>query len=144
MSSDIDEQAFVATFVDQRHRARWRDGLRVPKRRRKLLERLWDSHGDWRTDVAIPLKMSGSRSVQIDSLAQELSRRGGGDSVSVLAAADEHDGAALALRAALERFIDDGGAVLICIPTKLALHFSESGPPVLLTTDRTVGRRKSD
>jgi hypothetical protein len=131
------EETFVAAFVDKPTRERWTAGLADPRLRRKLLERLWNAGSDWDARHVTPLQLTGKRPDQITSVLGELRGRGAGDTCHVLAADDEMDGQSLTLHQAVQAFSDDGGAVLICGPN-LALHFPESGDPLLLTRYRHV------
>lgn len=125
------EEAFVAAFVDKTKRDRWSAGLADSRVRPKLLQRLWNSGSDWDSRHVTPLRLTGKRPEHITSLVAELRQRGAGDSVHVLATDDQLDGRTLSLDQAVDEFSDDGGAVLICGPS-LALHFPESGDPLLL------------
>jgi hypothetical protein len=125
------EQEFVAAFVDKAKRDRWAAGLADARLRRKLLQRLWNSGGDWETNRVTPLRLTRKRPEQIESILKELRRRGAGDSVQILATGDDLDGQRVPLGEAVDHFSDDGGAVLIC-GSRLALHFPESGDPLIL------------
>jgi hypothetical protein len=99
-------------------------GLRRPKARRKLLDRL--RHGDdWTAASCKPFSVSGRRDEQLRTLADELRQRGAGDDCYLLAQHSELDTVRLPVEAALDRSIDDGCAVLICGGGSLALHLPE-------------------
>ncbi|MBV9098155.1 MAG: hypothetical protein JO079_08855 [Frankiaceae bacterium] len=125
------EEAFVAVFVAKAKRERWATGLVDSRLRRKLLERLWNAGSDWDSRHVTTLRLTGKRPEQITSLIGELRRRGAGDAVHVLSTDEHLDGQTMSLNQAVDEISDDGGAVLICGPN-LALHFPESGDPLLL------------
>jgi hypothetical protein len=126
------ESEFVAAFVNKAKRDRWTAGLADARLRPKLLARLWNSGGDWDARRLTPLRLTGKRSEQTAAIVGELRRRGAGDNVHVLATNDDLDGRMMSLDEAVDHFSDDGGAVLLCGP-HLALHFPETGDPLLLT-----------
>ena len=125
------ESEFVAAVVNKAKRDRWAAGLADVRLRPKLLERLWNSGSDWDAPWLIPLQLTGKRPEQLAAIVGELRRRGAGDNAHALATSDDLGGRTMSLDEAVDHFSDDGGAVLICGPN-LALHFPETGEPLLL------------
>lgn len=126
------EPDFVTAFVAKPHRERWTSGLADPRLRVKLLERLWH-RDDWDERFAMRLHCSGKRPEWLRQVVQELKDRGAPDTAYVLAVDADLDGTVMPLVEAVDRFSDNGGAVVICVPSKLAIHFQEIGLPLLLT-----------
>jgi hypothetical protein len=126
------ESLTVETFVAPNRRQRWLDGLADRRLRMKVLSRLAHSD-DFIERLARPLHVSGRREEQVRALHQALLERGAPPECHILSADDEIDGRLLPLPDAIEACIDDGGALLICIPERLALHLPEApAEPVLL------------
>ena len=126
------EAETVAAFVVPARRQRWVDGLTDPRRRRKLLARL-SSGADFTKSLGRELTVSVRRDAQVDSVVALLRERGARDLCRVVAQDDDVDGRSLPLREALDAVVDDGGALLICVPGRLALLLPEApSVPVLL------------
>ena len=122
----------VESFVAPNRRQRWLDGLADVRRRAKVLSQL--SHGgDFLDEYVHPLHLSGKRDEQVRALYQMLVERGAPRQCHVLALDEELDGRVLPLLDAIEASIDFGGALLVCIPGRLAVHLPEApAPPVIL------------
>lgn len=89
---------------------------------------------DFLDDCHHPLRLSGMRDEQVRALLVTLDQKGAPMDCHVLSQDDEVDGRVLPLLEAIERSIDDGGALLVCTPGHLALHFPETPePPAILT-----------
>jgi hypothetical protein len=98
------------------------------RRRAKVLLRL-SGVGDFREELGQPLHLSGKRDEQVRRLQEALTRRGAPDHCHVMAQDDAVDGREMPLRDAIEECIDDGGALLVCLPGRLAVLLPE--PPDL-------------
>ena len=122
MSASTHERLFVETFVIPEKRARYLEVLPNPKRRAEILSR-WDQFFDF-----IPEHAFGVPRAPASELAQLLRRRGAGGVGHVMGNCAS-EGRELPLEAAIESALDSGwGAVVSCIPGKLAL-FIEQFPP---------------
>jgi hypothetical protein len=88
---------------------------------------------DFRANLGTAVELTGRREEQLHKLLRLLRERGAPELCHVVAQDDEVDGRNLRLLDAVEACIDDGAALLICIPGRLALHFPEPPEsPVLL------------
>jgi hypothetical protein len=125
------EQEFVEAFVAKEHRDRWSHGLADPRLRVKLVERLWHRQ-DWDSRYVTTMQRTGKRPEWLAHVVGELRARGATDHVHVLANDSDLDSTEMPLSNAVDLFSVDGGAVLICLPSKLAIHFQEVGPPLML------------
>lgn len=132
MSALTAEALPVSAFVATNRRQRWLQGLGHPKARAKVLARLAASE-DFLDAWYHPLRLSGMRDEQVRALLAMLGQKGASTSCHVLSQDDEVDGRVMPLEEAIERSIDDGGALLVCTPGHLALHFPETPePPAML------------
>jgi hypothetical protein len=106
--------------------------LAHPKRRAKVLSRLSDSD-DFLERYLHPAHLPGKRDDQVRALHQMLLQRGAPPECHVLAQDDDLDGQVLPLLHAIEASIDYGGALLVCIPGRLAVHLPEApAPPAII------------
>jgi hypothetical protein len=127
------EQAFVTAFVAAYRKERWLTGLRRPKTRRKLLGRLCHVD-DWARGFRQEVRLTGKRDEQLAQLQARLRAKGAGAECHVLSERSDLDGQRLSLREALDLTADDGCALLICLPKRLALHLPESpAAPLILS-----------
>jgi hypothetical protein len=118
------EAASVRAFVAQNRQDRWLSGLASPKRRQKIVERLYNG-ADLRDDLMT--EFSGSE----DALVAELKRRGAGVTARVIGG--RLDGEDVALPAAVAHAADYGGVLVVCVPGRLAVYFPEApSKPCLL------------
>jgi hypothetical protein len=112
----------LAVFVARHHRPRFIAALGDARLRRKL--RLKLAHFDWLgahyTDV-VPTPEPAA-------LAHRLRAEGAGETCILVAGNDDLDGRELPLEEALRRVLhDDDGALISCVPGRLAL-FSDEAP----------------
>jgi hypothetical protein len=115
------EEAFVSVFVVPEKRARYLEFLRKPKRRWEMLNRL-NHFFDFIPHLATP-------AVRNANLADELRRRGAGDTAYVIGGSDGFDGRELTLdEAVMEAMTACNGVVISCVPGRLALYLQEFPP----------------
>ena len=113
------EAAFVAAFVIPEKRTRYLEFLPNPKRRSEILNR-WNHFFDF-----IPERATQISRASAPELAQALRRRGAGR-VGYLIGDSSSDGRELPLEEAIENALDSGwGAIVSCIPGRLALYLQE-------------------
>jgi hypothetical protein len=116
------EAAFVAAFVIPDKRSRYSEFLPNPKRRGEILNR-WNHFFDF-----IPERATQIPRASAFELAQVLRRRGAGRVGYVIGDSDS-DGRELPLEDAIESALASGwGAVVSCIPGRLALYLQEFPP----------------
>jgi hypothetical protein len=128
-----DEQRTIEAFVVASRRDRWTAGLANTKHRRKIVRRLCHED-DWLDKYATTTKPTGMRHEQLSALLGELRRLGAPADCHVVAESPAHDGRSMPLVDALEEFIDDGCALIICVPGALAVHLPEApAAPVILS-----------
>lgn len=115
------ESAFIQAFIVREKRQRYLDMLPGPKRK-KILARL--NHVldvDWRFATVVPRNLTFA-----GPLLEALRSKGAGRDCYMMTLGDL-DGAVVPLEAALEEITDDyDGAVLSCLPGRLALYKDES------------------
>jgi hypothetical protein len=117
------EEAFINAFIRRDKRDRYRLLLPKAKRRREILNRLYNGADiDWSHASLI------RRSLRNPSDAEKLLRKhGAGPTCFVIADDSELDGCEVPLGEALVHFAEhDWGAVLYCISGRLALYKLES------------------
>jgi len=132
MSSRELEEHFVETFVRVQLRERWREMLHVPKKRAKLLVRLYH-HLDFTAETvrALPRAASGDYT----ALPALLARLGAAGSVSVISANSTIDGALLSFAEATAPHSGCAwatGTVCTYVSGKLAVWTDEYGQQTLL------------
>lgn len=129
------EQAFADAFVHREKRARYRQFLANPKRRRQVLDRL--NHGmDIDRSWAIRI-MPADRSAA--AVARLLRKKGSGPICHVIADGLEIDGQDVLLSEALAQVeAHDFGVVLSCIPGQLAFY-KEEAPGEWFVLERRSG-----
>ena len=116
------EAAFVAAFVVADKRSRYLEFLPKPKRRGEILNR-WNHFFDF-----IPERATQVPRTSASELAQALRRRGAGRLGYVIGDSSS-DGCELPLEDAIESALASGwGAVVSCVPGRLALYLQEFPP----------------
>jgi len=116
------EAAFVAAFVVPAKRARYLEFLPKPKRRGPLLDR-WNHFFDFVPELATQIPRASA-----SELARALRRHGAGRLAYVMGERGS-DGLELPLEDAIESALASGwGAVVSCIPGRLALYLQEFPP----------------
>jgi hypothetical protein len=116
------ETAFVATFVVPDKRARYFELLSKPKRRGQILDR-WNHFFDFIPELAGRIPRASA-----SELTQTLQRRGAGPLAYVMGECAS-DGQELPLDEAIAIALACGwGAVVSCIPGRLALYLQEFPP----------------
>jgi hypothetical protein len=112
----------LAVFVAPHHRPRFIDALADPKLRRKLRHQL--AHFGWldaRYQDVVPTPEPAA-------LAHSLRAEGAAETCVLVAGDEDLDGRELPLEEALRRVLhDDDGALISCIPGRLAV-FSDEAP----------------
>lgn len=115
------EVGLIESFIVSAKRDRWRSGLSKPGKRRKLTAEL--SHGgiiDRRLARAIPPSKQN-----VDDLEAILKEKGAPELVHLVAADSSLDGRQMSLREALQMVMGYGGAVISCLPGRLAYYEAE-------------------
>ena len=116
------EAAFIAAFVIPDKRSRYSDFLPNPKRRGEILNR-WNHFFDF-----IPERATQIPRTSASAFAQLLRRRGAGRLGYVIGDSSS-DGCELPLEDAIESALSSGwGAVVSCVPGRLALYLQEFPP----------------
>jgi len=120
------EAAFTKAFIRSEKRARFIQSLADPKKRKEALERM--SHAipcmtEFATEVSGPQDFP-------DELEKLLKSKGAGPTCHVIADGLKADGRELPLREALNLIcLHEYGAILSCIPGRLAYYKPESPAP---------------
>jgi hypothetical protein len=128
-----DEQRTIEAFVVPSRRDRWTAALSNTKHRRKIANRLCHQD-DWLDKYATTTTPTGKRREQLSALLNELHRLGAPTDCHVVAESLAHDGRSMPLAHALEELVDDGCALIICVPGALAVHLPETpAAPVILS-----------
>lgn len=124
------ETAFIQAFITPAKRARYAQFLGDPKRRSEILGRL-DQDWAYRRDLATELP---SEQDFPDALEALLKAKGAGPKAHVIVQGLKLDGKEVPLREALfALFMHPGGAVLSCIPGRLAYYKPQApGAGILL------------
>ena len=122
LPNSIHEAAFVAAFVIPDKRSRYLEFLPNPKRRAEILNR-WNHFFDF-----IPERATQIPRTSACELAQVLRYHGAGRTGYVMGDSNT-DGCDLPLEDAIESALASGwGAVVSCIPARLALYLQEFPP----------------
>ena len=130
MSLNEHEEAFVRAFIVKDKRARYRQLLQIPKRRRELLDRLNHSP-DINFSLATHIPFGH---YSVDAVMDLLKRKGAGETCYLMADESEYDGRELPLKVAVEYAIrHPWGIILSCVPGCLAYYkMEEIGSAYLL------------
>ncbi len=120
------EVATVRAF--KAYQERWLLGLGKHARRPKLLDRL-SHHYDWDARYARYLRVPRDRE-RIAFIVEHL-RQNGAPSTCLLVGGTSTAGTSMPLADAVGRYVDYG-ALLICLPGKLALHLPEYDDVIVL------------
>jgi hypothetical protein len=116
------EATFVAAFVVPDKRSRYLEFLPKPKRRGEILNR-WNHFFDFIPDRSTQIPRASA-----SELAHALRQQGAGRLGYVIGDSSS-DGQELPLEDAIESALDSGwGAVVSCIPGRLALYLQEFPP----------------
>ena len=128
------EQAFVKAFIAPANRARFIHFLPDPKRRQEVLRRL-DHALPYLRDLAEVLSSEQDYPAELEKL---LKAKGAGPTCHLMASGMKEDGRTLPLKEALMRVcMQEFGAVISCIPGRLAYYRPESpGPGILFSRTR--------
>lgn len=123
------EEAFAKAFITSEKRARFVQFLAEPKRRREMLDRLnRDLPYMPGFATAVPSQQDFP-----DELEKLLKAKGAGPTCYVIAAGLKADGRELPLREALHLIcMNEYGAILSCLPGRLAYYKPESPRPGLI------------
>ena len=117
------EQAFVSAFVIPAKRARYAEFLAKPKRRGEILGRL-NHFFDFVPELATQVPRDPP-----ERLAALLRKRGAPASAYLIADSSDFDGRELPLVEAIDAAFGSGwGAVVSCLPGRLALYVQEFPP----------------
>jgi len=123
------EEAFVRAFIASAQRARWIHFLALPKRRPEILSRL-NRHLPYLAELGT--EVSGDQDFPA-GLEQLLKAKGAGPTCHVIADGLKADGLELPLGQALNEIcLQRGGAILSCLPGRLAYYKPESPAPGIL------------
>lgn len=123
------EEAFARAFLPSEKRARFIQQLTDPKKRREMLERL---NRDLPYMPGFATEVPGSQDFPSE-LEKLLRAKGAGDACYVLADGLKADGRELPLREALNLVcLHERGAILSCLPGRLAYYKPESPRPGLI------------
>ena len=113
------EEAFAKAFILSEKRARFLQGLADPKHRQEVLARMSLSLP---TIPALGTEVPGAQDFP-DELEKLLRAKGAGPTCHLLAGGLKADGRTLPLREALTLIcLHDSGAILSCIPGRLAYY----------------------
>jgi len=130
------EEAFTKAFILSEKRARFIQGLSDPKKRKEALERM---------SRALPVIPEFASEVPCaqdfpEELEKLLRAKGAGPSCHVIADGLKADGRELPLREALDLIcLHDCGAILSCLPGRLAYYKPESpGAGIVLERSRNL------
>ena len=123
------EEAFAKAFLPSEKRARFIQHLADPKKRREMLERL---NRDLPYMPGFATEVPGSQDFPSE-LEKLLRAKGAGPTCHVLADGLKADGRELPLREALNLVcMHERGAILCCLPGRLAYYKPESPRPGLI------------
>ena len=123
------EEAFAKAFLPSEKRARFIQLLAQPRRRKEMLSQL-NRHLPYLSDFAT--EVPGEQDFP-DELAKLLLAKGAGPTCHVIAEGLKSDGRELPLREALVQICLQGsGAILSCLPGRLAYYKPESPAPGIL------------
>lgn len=124
------EEAFTKAFITSEKRARFIQALANPKRRKEMLERL-GQHLPYLPGFATEVPGWQDFPEELEKL---LLAKGAGPTCHVVADGLKADGRELPLRQALDLIcLHERGAILSCLPGRLAYYKPESpGPGILL------------
>lgn len=117
------EEAFVQAFITSEKRARWAQFLSSPKRRKEILARL-NRHLPFLPEFGTEVPGHQDFPAELEKL---LRAKGAGPTCHVMVDGLKIDGLELALSKALHEIcMHESGAVLSCIPGRLAYYKPES------------------
>jgi hypothetical protein len=143
------ERATIKAFILKERQERLLYLLENPKRRKKFLDELghfrWFDKRfavpvKWKVDPA--LSLWGRHLQGIDNIATLLRSRGAAKTCWVISERAAIDGKELELEAALEEVVGgDAGAILSCVPGKLAYFEGEDESLLLTRVGKTSGKR---
>lgn len=124
------EEAFAKAFITSEKRARFIQFLAAPKRRKEMLERL---NHDLPYLSKYAIEVPGEQDFP-DGLETLLRAKGAGPTCHVIADRLKADGRELPLLEALNQVcLHEFGAILSCVPGRLAYYKPESpGPGIIL------------
>jgi hypothetical protein len=123
------EEAFAKAFLPSEKRARFIQHLADPRKRREMLERL---NRDLPYMPGFAMEVPGSQDFPSE-LEKLLRAKGAGPTCHVLADGLKADGRELPLREALNLVcLHERGAILSCLPGRLAYYKPESPRPGLI------------
>ncbi|MDP2875436.1 MAG: hypothetical protein Q8O00_04570 [Holophaga sp.] len=113
------EAAFTKAFILSEKRARFIQGLENPKRRKELLEQM-SLHLPYVPKLGVEVPISQDFPEELEKL---LVAKGAGTTCHVTVDGLKIDGRELPLRQALDQIcMHEGGAILSCIPGRLAYY----------------------
>ncbi len=123
------EEAFVKAFIASAQRARWIHFLALPKRRQEILSRL-NRHLPYVSELGT--EVPGDQDFPA-GLEQLLKSKGAGPTCHIMVDGLRCDGRELPLAQALNEIcLHRGGAILSCLPGRLAYYKPESPAPGIL------------
>lgn len=123
------EEAFAKAFIPSEKRARFIQYLADPKRRKEMLDRL---NGDLPYMPGFATAVPGHQDFPLE-LEKLLLAKGAGHTCYVIADGLKADGRELPLREALNLIcMSEYGAILSCVPGRLAYYKPESPGPGLI------------
>jgi hypothetical protein len=134
------ESALVRAFIVKPRQGRWLESLAHPKRRPKLLERLYHFRDlDPLCLIAIP-----PASHRPESIGELLAARGAPRDCHVISTNSELDGRVMPLADALTAIVAVGdGSLLSCIPGRLGYFEDESSRRYILSVVGEGSRQRS-
>lgn len=123
------EEVFAKAFITSEKRARFIQFLADPKRRKEMLDRL---NRDLPYMPGFATEVPGTHDFP-DELEKLLKAKGAGPTCYVIADGLKADGRELPLREALHLIcMNEHGAILSCVPGRLAYYKPESPGPGLI------------
>lgn len=130
------EEAFAKAFLLSAKRARFIQFLANPRRRQEALDRL--GHG-LPLLPALVREVPGNQDFPAE-LEKLLRGKGAGDTCHVIACGLKADGKVLPLRAALDLVcMSEFGAILSCVPGRLAYYKPDSPAPGIILEPGNAG-----
>ena len=121
-----DHEIGLAAFIVPARRDRFRRSLENPRLRRKLHVELYHFEHQLDPRFATVVAQHSKHDVHVGELHNQLVAAGAPASCVVIADG-ELDGQTTALRSALQELMISGGALLSCIPARLAVYIGEDG-----------------
>jgi hypothetical protein len=121
-SASNHETAFVMAFVAPEKRDRYLQFLPRPKKRSEILNRLCHNFDFIATHATLVARQNA------ESLVELLRSKGAGVTAHLIGGSQNLDGTEMSLSEAIDHALDYGGAIVSCIPGRLALLIQEFPP----------------